>query len=77
VMHDYLLTNERVQMPTESRLGLTLEAMEVLWRVRADYLRAAFAEAEAQFGSLDTYLREGLGLGSAERDRLGTLYLPR
>jgi protein-tyrosine phosphatase len=77
VMHDYLLTNERLPMLQESRLGLTREAMEVLSRVRPEYLRAAFAEADAQYGSLEGYLRGALGLGPAERERLVALYSPR
>jgi protein-tyrosine phosphatase len=74
VMHDYLLTNERVQLPAVSRMGLPREAMEVLWRVQPSFLQAAFDEAQARHGSLDAYLREGLGLGDAQRDRLVRLY---
>jgi protein-tyrosine phosphatase len=74
VMHDYLLTNERLQLPAESRMGLTREAMVVLWRVQPDFLRAALDEADAAYGSLDGYLRDGLRLGAAERDRLKSLY---
>jgi protein-tyrosine phosphatase len=74
VMRDYLLTNERVELPAVSRMGLPREAMAVLWRVQPDFLQAAFAEAQARHGSLDAYLREGLGLGDAERARLVALY---
>jgi len=77
VMHDYLLTNERLPLPAEPRMGLSREAMEVLARVRPEFLRAAFAEADAQYGSLERYLREGLRLGPAERDRLVTFYAGR
>lgn len=75
VMRDYLLTNERLQMPQESRLGLPREAMAVLWRVQPDFLQAAFDEADATYGSLEGYLREGLALREAERERLKALYL--
>lgn len=75
VMHDYLLTNERLAMPPKSRYGLSDEVMSVLWRVQADFLHAAFDEVDALHGSLDAYLRQGLGLGSAERGRLRALYL--
>jgi protein-tyrosine phosphatase len=74
VMHDYLLTNERLRLPDTPRPGLTREAMEVLWRVQPDFLQAAFAEVAARYGSLDTYLREGLALGDAQRERLRALY---
>jgi protein-tyrosine phosphatase len=74
VMHDYLLTNERLRMPEESRWGLTREAMEVLWRVHPDFLRAAFTEVDAAYGSLEGYFRDGLQLGPTERQRLLELY---
>ena len=75
VMHDYLLTNERLEMPAVSRYGLAPEVMAVLWRVQPEFLRASFDEADARYGSLDGYLRDGLGLGPAERARLGELYM--
>ena len=75
VMHDYLLTNERLQMPEVSRMGLPREAMEVLWRVQPDFLLAAFDEVERAYGSLDGYLRDALGVRQAERERLRALYL--
>lgn len=75
VMRDYLLTNERLAMPDESRHGLPQEVMDVLWRVQPEYLAAAYAEAEDRFGSLEDYLAEGLGLGEAQRERLKALYL--
>ena len=74
VMHDYLLTNERLALPDDSRHGLPREVMEVLWRVQPEYLAAAYAEADDRFGSLDDYLSEGLGLGEAQRQRLKAMY---
>lgn len=75
VMRDYLLTNERLQVPEVSRYGLPREAMLVLWQVQPAFLQAAFAEAAARHGSLDGYLREALSLREAERERLRELYL--
>jgi protein-tyrosine phosphatase len=75
VMRDYLLTNERLAMPDASRHGLTPEAGMVLWRVQPEFLYAAFEAVEADYGGLEGYLREGLGLGAAERERLRELYL--
>lgn len=74
VMQDYLLTNDRVQLPAHTWGGLPREAMEVLWRVQPSFLQAAFDEIDARFGSLDRYFRAGLGLGEAERERLAALY---
>ncbi|MEJ5990227.1 tyrosine-protein phosphatase [Ramlibacter sp. PS3R-8] len=77
VMQDYLLTNDRVQLPSASRLGLSPEATEVLWRVQPEFLHAAFTEVHSSYGSLENYLREGLGLRDAERERLNLLYRTR
>lgn len=77
VMRDYLLTNERLVMPDASRHGLTREVGAVLWRVQPEFLHAAFEAVEADYGGLEVYLREGLGLGAAERERLRELYLER
>lgn len=77
ILRDYLLTNERLASPDISRLGLSREASQVLWRVQPDFLRAALEEADRQYGSLEGYLREGLALGAPERERLRALYGPK
>jgi protein-tyrosine phosphatase len=77
ILRDYLLTNERLLSPEVSRLGLSPEASQVLWRVQPDFLQAALDEADRQYGSLEGYLREGLSLREAERERLQALYGPR
>jgi protein-tyrosine phosphatase len=74
VLRDYLLTNERVQLPDGSRMGLPRDAMAVLWRVQPEFLEAAFGEVESRYGSLEGYFREGLGLGEAERAALRAFY---
>ena len=76
VWMDYLLTNDRLQLPDVPRHGLSREAMQVLWRVQPEFLQAAYDEVDAQYGSLEAYFREGLGLGKAERERLRAFYRP-
>lgn len=75
IMRDYLLTNGRLKPPEPSRYGLTREVQDVLWRVQPEFLRAALEALEADYGGMEAYLREGLGLGEAERERLRELYL--
>ncbi len=75
VMRDYLLTNERVTQPRTIREGLTPEAASVLWRVRPEFLEAAMDAVQRDYGGLDAYLREGLGLGEAQLRRMRELYL--
>jgi protein-tyrosine phosphatase len=75
VMRDYLLTNERLRMPSESPFGLTREVATVLWRVQPEFLDAAFEAVEEDYGGLEGYFRKGLGLGEAQRKRMRDLYL--
>ena len=75
VMRDYLLTNERLKPPPGLRQWLPPEAAAVLYGVRPEFLAAAFDAVEEDFGGVEAYLREGLGLGDAEQERLRALYL--
>jgi protein-tyrosine phosphatase len=75
VMNDYLLTNERLRMPDASRFGLTPDVAAVLWRVQPEFLHAAFEAVDEEYGGLDAYFREGLGLREKERARMRALYL--
>jgi protein-tyrosine phosphatase len=59
----------------ESRHGLAPELVTVLWQVRPEFLDAAYEVLDQDYGGLEGYLREGLGLGEAEQRRLGELYL--
>jgi protein-tyrosine phosphatase len=75
IMRDYLLTNELLKPLEPSRYGLTRDVQEVLWRVQPEFLHAALEALEADYGGMESYLREGLGLGEPERERLRELYL--
>jgi protein-tyrosine phosphatase len=48
---------------------------EVLWRVQPEFLHAALEAVEADYGGMEAYLREGLGLREPQRERLRELYL--
>jgi protein-tyrosine phosphatase len=76
VMRDYLLTNERFK-PSVPRGGgwLPPEAGAVLWSVQPDFLHAALETVEQDYGSMQAYLRDGLGLGEPQMRRLRELYL--
>lgn len=75
VMRDYLLTNERLRPADPTRHGLAPEVYDVLWRVQPEFLDAAFEAVRKDYGGIEGYLREGLGLQEAERERLRELYL--
>jgi protein-tyrosine phosphatase len=75
VMQDYLLTNALLRMDRAPRYGVPPEVMQVLWRVQEDFLEAALHVVDQDFGGLDRYLTQALGVGQAERQRLAQLYL--
>ncbi|ATH16329.1 protein tyrosine phosphatase [Delftia acidovorans] len=75
VMQDYLLTNQLYQRPTTTFAPMPAEVMDVLWRVQASYLAAATDMVRADFGGMQGYLRDALGIDSAARERLAALYL--
>jgi len=75
-MRDYLLTNERLRPPEASRHGLAPEVQSILLGVRPEFLAAAFEAVDEDYGGLEGYFREGLGLRGTELARLRELYLP-
>jgi protein-tyrosine phosphatase len=75
ISDDYLLTNRFYRRDPVASTDLPDVVKEVLGTVRASFLAAAFEAIDADYGNLETYLREGLGLGTAERAELETRYL--
>jgi protein-tyrosine phosphatase len=76
VMRDYLLTNERLKPLPLTGTVLPRQVAEVLYRVQPEFLNAAYDAIAADYGDVDRYLGDGLGLGDAERARLRALYAP-
>jgi len=74
VLRDYLLTNDRLAGRVHGA-ALPPQVARVLWRVQPEFLHAAFEAVEADYGSLQAYLQEGLGLGTPQRERLRELLL--
>ena len=75
ISDDYLLTNRFYRRDPVASTDLPDVVKEVLGTVRASFLAAAFEAIDAYYGNLETYLREGLGLGTTERAELETRYL--
>jgi protein-tyrosine phosphatase len=75
ISDDYLLTNRFYRRDPVASTDLPDDVKEVLSTVRTSFLAAALEAIDADYGNLETYLREGLGLGKAERAELETRYL--
>ncbi len=75
IAEDYLLTNRFYRRDPNHSSDLPDEIKQVLGSVQEAFLAAAFEAIDADYGDLETYLRDGLGLGKAERARLEARYL--
>ena len=75
ISEDYLLTNRYYRRDPASSSDLPDDVKQVLGSVQGSFLAAAFEAIDTDYGDLETYLREGLGLGAAERAHLEARYL--
>ena len=75
ISEDYLLTNRFYRRDPNSGSDLPDDVKQVLGSVQASFLAAAFEAIDADYGDLESYLRDGLGLGKAERAHLEARYL--
>ena len=75
IAEDYLLTNRFYRRDPTVSTDLSDDVIRVLGTVQASFLAAAFATINAGYGGLDNYLRDGLGIGQAEREGLRERYL--
>lgn len=84
VMEDYLASNrflgeknrriaEQVRLASKGRTDPAL--LQPLLGVEARYLQAAFMAMREDYGSVENYLREGLGVDAAFRSRLQSKFL--
>ena len=77
ISEDYLLTNRFYRRDPNHSSDLPDDIKQVLGSVQTSFLAAAFEAINADYGDLETYLRDGLGLGNAERAHLEARYLQR
>ena len=75
ISEDYLLTNRLYRRDPNSSSDLPDGVKQVLGSVQASFLSAAFEVIDADYGNLETYLSDGIGLGAAERTALAARYL--
>jgi protein-tyrosine phosphatase len=75
IAEDYLLTNRFYRRDPSAGSDLPEEVKLVLASVEASFLAAAFDAVDAEYGDLDGYFSDGLGLGASERTRLQARYL--
>jgi protein-tyrosine phosphatase len=75
ISEDYLLTNQYYRRDPNSASDLPDHVKQVLGTVQPAFLGAAFEAIDTDYGNLETYLTNGIGLGTAERTALKARYL--
>ena len=75
IADDYLLTNQFYKRDPSASSELPDDVKQVLGAVQPAFLHAAFEAIDADYGNLDGYFRNGIGLGQAERKALEGRYL--
>jgi protein-tyrosine phosphatase len=75
IAEDYLLTNRYYRRDPSAGSDLPDDVRQVLGSVEASFLAAAFDTIRADYGDLETYFRDGLGVGRTERTALAARYL--
>src|SRR5215212_8193993 len=76
IIHDdYLLTNRFYRREASASNDFPDEIGRVLGSVEASFLAAGFEAISTDYGNLEGYFRDGLGLGASERARLQARYL--
>jgi protein-tyrosine phosphatase len=75
IAEDYLLTNRFYRRDRSASNDIPDDVRQVLGSVEASFLAAAFDAIRADYGDLQRYFSDGLGLGAAERATLQARYL--
>ena len=83
VMEDYLRSNDYI-IPKYRKViegavasGIDEEIPLAILGVKEEYLEAGFEEMEKQYGTIEKYFSEGLGIDATEQKALRDLYLGR
>jgi protein-tyrosine phosphatase len=75
ISEDYLLTNRYYRRDPNSAPDLPTDVRQAIGSVESSFLAAGFEAVNAQYGDLETYFRDALGLGTAERAEFRRRYL--
>ena len=75
IAEDYLLTNTHYRRDASSASDLPVDVLDAIGSVETSYLAAAFEAVASEYGDLETYLRDGLNLGTAEQTAFKARYL--
>lgn len=75
IAEDYLLTNRFYRREPSASSDLPDDVSQVLGSVQTSFLAAAFDAISTDYGNLECYFTDGLGVGAEQRTRLQARYL--
>ena len=75
IAEDYLLTNRFYRRDPSASTDLPDDVRQAIGSVEASFLAAGFEAVRDDYGGLEDYFRDGLGLGVHERAALRERYL--
>jgi protein-tyrosine phosphatase len=75
IAEDYLLTNRFYRRDSSTSSDLPDDVRQVLGSVETSFLAAAYEAIDADYGDLENYFSDGLGVGERERATLRARYL--
>ena len=80
IMEDYRLSNDYFNIPSASKYAYQLparsqEAITTIYSAKEDLLNAAKEQIDAEYGSVQAYLKKGIGLSAEEIERLRSILL--
>lgn len=80
IMSDYRLSNDYFNIPKASKYAYELpvnsqEAITTIYSAKEDFLNAAKEQIESEYGSVQVYLKKGIGLSAEEIEQLRSILL--
>lgn len=80
IMEDYRLSNDYFNIPKASKYAYKLpinsqEAITTIYSAKEDFLNAAKEQVESEYGSVQTYLKKGIGLSTEDLKQLRSILL--
>lgn len=80
IMEDYRLSNDYFNIPKASKYAYKLpinsqEAITTIYSAKEDFLNAAKEQIESEYGSVQTYLKKGIGLSTEDLKQLRSILL--
>lgn len=75
IWKDYLLTNQLYKRNSTGATTLSPDVLKIVWEVQESFLKASLEVIHSEYGGMQSYLSNTLGLSKAAMHQLRKLYL--